>query len=240
MRDTGRMSDTRTKNRKTKKSQQQAAVPSEKSRRLNILVANSKGGAGKTMTSMLLASYLSEQGHSVCVRDTDNGQSAYEWATRAADQGRPLPFPVMSLHDDELPDGCTVKITDSAPNNIISIIRYIQRHDFTVIPVNPGGMEVDRLMELLDRISDATDEDAKPQDKLPADVFSRIGLLLNGADATRATKNTREFLHSLQGEYGVRVLGEVPRRTELRDLFTFPAKPAQTALMADIAQELMK
>ncbi len=46
-------------------------------------VANSKGGVGKSTTSVHLAAWLSEQGHRVLLADCDSQQSSSEWIAEA-------------------------------------------------------------------------------------------------------------------------------------------------------------
>ena len=66
-----------------------------------IAVVNTKGGVGKTTTSVLLAHALSAHG-SVELRDADPQGSATEWAERADDAGTPLPFDVVIANQRSL------------------------------------------------------------------------------------------------------------------------------------------
>ena len=68
-----------------------------------IVVANSKGGVGKSTLAVHLAAWLHEQGHRVTLADCDTQQSSSEWLTEAVPT-----LPVVRLHNadqvlDELP-----------------------------------------------------------------------------------------------------------------------------------------
>ena len=49
-----------------------------------IVVANSKGGVGKSTLAVHLAAWLYQQGHSVTLADCDTQQSSSEWIREAA------------------------------------------------------------------------------------------------------------------------------------------------------------
>lgn len=61
-----------------------------------ITVANSKGGAGKSLISMLIAEFLGHQRLRVVVVDADPQATAARWATRAA-EGMPFPATVVGM-----------------------------------------------------------------------------------------------------------------------------------------------
>ncbi|MCP9801804.1 ParA family protein, partial [Synechococcus sp. RedBA-s] len=48
-----------------------------------IVVANSKGGVGKSTLAVHLAAWLSHQGHRVTLADCDTQQSSSEWIREA-------------------------------------------------------------------------------------------------------------------------------------------------------------
>lgn len=56
----------------------------------NVLIANSKGGCGKTTLSTNLAGYLAFIGRRVVLSDLDRQQSSMQWLQR-----RPAEFPFI-------------------------------------------------------------------------------------------------------------------------------------------------
>ena len=73
---------------------------------VNILVANPKGGSGKTTLATNLAGYFAKTGESVTLRDLDRQQSATRWLER-----RPkllpkyIPNPLKANHTIQSPIG---------------------------------------------------------------------------------------------------------------------------------------
>ena len=61
-----------------------------------MVIANIKGGVGKTTTALHFAAALQQLGPTLLI-DSDEHQSALAWADRGAAAGRPLPFRVASL-----------------------------------------------------------------------------------------------------------------------------------------------
>ncbi len=55
-----------------------------------ILVANQKGGCGKTLTAITLASALSVKGYKVALADADNQKSALQWLKQRPTTATPI------------------------------------------------------------------------------------------------------------------------------------------------------
>ena len=53
---------------------------------VNILIANPKGGSGKTTLSTNLAGYFARNGDTVTLRDLDRQQSATRWVERRSSE----------------------------------------------------------------------------------------------------------------------------------------------------------
>ncbi len=57
-----------------------------------ILIANPKGGSGKTTLSTNIAGYLASRGHRVMMLDLDRQKSSTHWLTN-----RPFELPIIDL-----------------------------------------------------------------------------------------------------------------------------------------------
>src|SRR5437660_9713636 len=84
-----------------------------------IVVANSKGGVGKSTLAVHLAAWLHEQGHSVTLADCDTQHSSSEWIKEAA------------------PDVKTVRLAD--PNEILDRLPTLGQQADYVVADGPGS-----------------------------------------------------------------------------------------------------
>lgn len=68
-----------------------------------VVVANSKGGGGKSTLAVHLAAWLDKQGHRVTLADCDTQQSSSQWIRKAAPQVKAVCFGSPDQIIDELP-----------------------------------------------------------------------------------------------------------------------------------------
>jgi chromosome partitioning protein len=95
-----------------------------------IVVANSKGGVGKSTLAVHLAAWLHEQGHSVTLADCDTQHSSSDWIKEA------------------VPDVKTVRLGD--PDDILDQLPALSQQTDYVVADGPGSnTETSRTLLLL-------------------------------------------------------------------------------------------
>jgi chromosome partitioning protein len=98
--------------------------------RMIIVIANSKGGVGKSTIAVHLAVWLHEQGHSVILADCDTQYSSSEWLKEAA----------PGLRTERL----------GSPEEILDSLRVLNQQADYVIADGPGSnSETSRALLLL-------------------------------------------------------------------------------------------
>lgn len=115
-----------------------------------IVVTNTKGGVGKTTTTLYLACALTTRGKNVEVWDADPQGSATEWALRAQDAGDPLPYDVISMNAVQLRRAtprADFTLIDTAPGDWKGIDTALEQADVAILPCAPSGLDLDRLWE---------------------------------------------------------------------------------------------
>lgn len=120
-----------------------------------IGISNTKGGVGKTTTSMYLATAYTQQGKSVEVWDADPQGSATDWAYGSEDNGQPLPFPVTSVNYRELKrktSSADIVIIDTPPGDSQILDSASSRVDVLVIPTKPAVLDMTRVWATVDAI----------------------------------------------------------------------------------------
>ena len=180
---------------------------------MRLAVVNLKGGTGKTLTAVHLATALAAQGRTLLI-DADPQGSALSWSEEAGE----LPcgvvsLPVRDLHRrlQGLLPGIVHTVIDTPPGDRAIVRSAIAASDVVVVPIPPSIMDLDRLAPTLDLIAEI--EDTK---KL------RVFVLLTRVRATtKSGRLTREVL----GEIGVALLdSQVPLRESLNTSFgTIPS-----------------
>jgi len=186
-----------------------------------VSVIQNKGGVGKTLISLMVASALHAGGKRVVMLDADDDGSATAWAQAAQEHNRPLPFPVqpaLGLLDPSV-DFYVFDTPAGAPkksNDVAALSDYI------IIPVLPGGTEVDRFEHTLNLLRNA---------KLKAEA--RVGVILNMREQTRMSRATEALI-----EEKYPVIARMPRKTAYQSYYGKPIPFVGYHLMQGALKEL--
>jgi chromosome partitioning protein len=182
-----------------------------------IVVANPKGGVGKSTLSTNLAGYLARQGHAVMLGDTDRQQSTRAWlGLRPAAAPKIQTWDIAHDHVVKPPKGVTHVVLDT--------------------PAGLHGKRLDEIMKLADRVLvplQASIFDIYATRDFIAELQSRkkherVQLAVVGnrvRDNTIAADQLQAFL----GQLGVPVLGH------LRDTQNYVHLAARGLTLWDVA-----
>lgn len=118
-----------------------------------IAVVNTKGGVGKTTTSVMLSAAGAERGYSVCLLDADPQGSASMWAEIAASSDSPLPFivePAGVSSLKKMSEGFDLVVIDTPPGDADLVQVAIEQADLVIIPSMASAMDLQRVWATLD------------------------------------------------------------------------------------------
>src|ERR1700712_5518494 len=110
-----------------------------------IAVSNPKGGAGKSTTTLLLATYLAQSGASVCVLDADPNQPIMDWKTNGLSKttlkviGGIKESNLMEVLDAQNDQFVFIDLEGTAS---VLVSRSIAMADFVIIPVQASAVDV--------------------------------------------------------------------------------------------------
>ncbi|MET0290358.1 MAG: ParA family protein [Pseudoxanthomonas sp.] len=140
-----------------------------------ILVASSKGGAGKTTLATNLAAWLALEGKRTVLIDADPQASATRWAERRAE----LESAVLPLDGTRkgwksgLPEDSDYAVVDGRAGAMADELdAFIERADAIVVPVLPSGFDIEATVAFLNSLAKVPRVHKR---KLP------VGLVLNRA-----------------------------------------------------------
>ncbi|MEJ6000009.1 ParA family protein [Paucibacter soli] len=187
-----------------------------------ILVANPKGGVGKSTLASNIAGYYARQGHAVMLGDVDAQQSARRWLGL-----RPAQLPAIASWEFDVkntvrpPKGVSHVVLDSpAGLHGRKLERLLQLADKLLIPLQPSLFDIQATYDFIHSLHDLGSA-------LPAGQ-RRPALALVGMRAKDGTLSVQQLQEFLQG-LPVPVLGL------LRDTQNYVQLAARGLTLWDVA-----
>src|SRR5438094_2604037 len=125
-----------------------------------IVVANSKGGVGKSTLAVHLAAWLHEQGHSVTLADCDTQHSSSEWIKEAMPDVKTVVLADPNEILDRLPalgQQTDFVVADGPGSNTETSRALLLRGDLALVPCKASMLEVRALAQATNVLRQAQD-----------------------------------------------------------------------------------
>jgi chromosome partitioning protein len=194
---------------------------------MRLALVSSKGGTGKTTSSVFLASALHRQGRTLAV-DADPQGSLTAWSA-----GGELPFTVVSMATPQihrqikdLAADYDHAVIDTPPGDIGIMRSAILAVPMVLVPVSTTGLDIDRLKPTWETLADL--EPTHP-------LGLSVGVLLTKVRrGTRSRREAREVLTDL----GYPVMDTEIPLAESPYAVSFGSAPADFGAYEDLLAEL--
>jgi chromosome partitioning protein len=160
-----------------------------------IVVANPKGGAGKSTLATNIAGYFAAQGHQVILGDADRQQSSKLWLGLRPAAARPIGTWEMTADLIAKPPKGTTHVVLDTPGGLHGkrFNEVMKLADKVVVPLQPSIFDIFATRKFLDDLA-ASRKGSKPE-------VAIVGMRVDGR--TISADKLQEFVDSL----GLPVLG---------------------------------
>ncbi len=125
-----------------------------------IVIANSKGGVGKSTVAVHLAAWLCEQGHRVTLADCDTQQSSSEWVRETMPDVKAVRLDNPDHILNELPNlrqDADFVVADGPGSQTETSRALLLRADLAIVPCKASMLEVRALAKATDVLRQAQD-----------------------------------------------------------------------------------
>ncbi len=182
-----------------------------------VVIANPKGGVGKSTLATNVAGYFASKGHAVMLGDADRQQSSKLWLSLRPPQARPIATWEMGADLIVKPPRGTTHVVIDTPGGLHGwrFNDVMKMADKIIVPLQPSVFDIFATRTFLDQLSAS-----KHADKL------QIGLVGMRVDArTIASDHLHEFVASLH----------LPVLSYLRDTQNYVHLAARGLTLFDVA-----
>ncbi len=182
-----------------------------------VVVANPKGGVGKSTLATNVAGYFASKGHAVMLGDADRQQSSKLWLSLRSPQARPISTWEMTADLIVKPPRGTTHVVLDTPGGLHGwrFSDVMKMADKVIVPLQPSVFDIFATRAFLDQLMAS-----KHADKL------QIGLVGMRVDArTIASDHLHEFVASLN----------LPVLAYLRDTQNYVHLAARGLTLFDVA-----
>ncbi|WP_019449134.1 ParA family protein [Cupriavidus sp. BIS7] len=162
-----------------------------------VVIANPKGGVGKTTLATNLAGYFASNGHAVMLGDTDRQQSSRAWLGLRPDSAPPIK--TWEIDGDNIarpPKGTTHVVLDTPAGlhgwRYTDVMKLAHR---VVVPLQPSMFDILATQDFLAKLAD--DKHVRHGDVSVGVIGMRVDM------RTRAAEQLQRFVEGL----GLPVLG---------------------------------
>jgi len=182
-----------------------------------IVVANPKGGVGKSTLSTNIAGYLARQGHAVMLGDVDRQQSARRWlALRPAGLPAIRGWDVQKDHLVRPPKGVSHVVLDTpAGLHGKRLDELLKIADKLLLPLQPSLFDIDATYAFVQEL----------RERMPAKAPKLALVAMRAKEGTLSVEQLQHFLQTLK----VPVLGQ------LRDTQNYVQLAARGLTLWDVA-----